>query len=111
MATSIALVIGLLGCLGPSKAEIKKQFDAPIGHHKDRLITELGLPSRECTKLHLGEACEWEQVGGPPYLEGPLKDTFPGDKLTYFINSGGIICQWRFLGRFFDEIQHSTSRC
>ena len=109
-ALGIVLAIGLYGCLGPSKAALMKQFDATIGDHKDRLITELGLPSRDCTPLQLGEACEWRQRGGPPFLEGPLEGTFPGDTLTYFLDSRGVVCQWRFHGEH-SGTQHSASRC
>ena len=106
----IVLAIGLSGCLGPSKDALKQQFDATIGQDKDRLITELGLPRSECTPLKFGEACEWVQVGGPPFLEGPLEGTFPGDSLTYFLDSRRIVCQWRFLGRN-SGTQHSASQC
>ena len=106
----VALAIGLYGCLGPSKVALMKQFDATIGDHKDRLITELGLPSRDCTPLQLGEACEWRQRGGPPFLEGPLEGTFPGDTLTYFLDSRGVVWQWRFHGEH-SGTQHSASRC
>ena len=106
----IALVIGMQGCLGPSKSTLMQQFDARIGQHKDRLITELGLPARECTPLQFGEACQWNQIGRPPFLEGPLEGTFPGDSLTYFISSDGVVCQWRFLGAH-NGTQHSTSQC
>ncbi len=87
-----------------------KQFNAKIGQHKDQLITEMGLPARECTALNFGEACQWEQINGPPFLEGPLAETFPGDSLTYFLNSKQIVCQWRFQGRH-NGIQHSASQC
>jgi len=90
-----------------------KQFDARIGQNKDRLITELGLPLRDCTSLQFGEACEWVQTGrhgGRLFLEGPLEGTFPGDRLTYFIDSKGIVCQWRFEGAH-NGIQQSTSQC
>ena len=113
----IALAIGLPGCFGPSKVELMKQFDARIGQNKDRLITELGLPMRDCTSLQFGEACEWVQTGGRGgrrggrlFLEGPLEGTFPGDRLTYFIDSKGIVCQWRFEGAD-NGIQQSTSQC
>jgi hypothetical protein len=118
----IALAIGLPGCFGPSKVELMKQFDARIGQHKDRLIMELGLPLRDCTSLQFGEACEWVQTGGRGvrgvrgvrggrlYLEGPLEGTYPGDRLTYFIDSKGIVCQWRFDGAHHGA-QHSASQC
>ena len=106
----IAFTIGLHGCLGPSKIALQKQFDARIGHHKDRVIAELGLPARDCTPLKFGEACQWEQLPGPPFLEGPLEGTFPGDSLTYFLNSKRIICQWRFQGAQ-NGTQHSESQC
>lgn len=105
----IGLAIGLYGC-GPSKGALMKQFDAAIGGHKDRLITELGLPSRDCTPLQHGEACEWRQKGRPPFHEGPLEGTFPGDTLTYFFDSKQIVCQWRFQGNH-SGAQHSASRC
>lgn len=106
----IALAIGLSGCLGPNKIVLTQQFDMPIGHHKDRLISELGLPTNYCTPLQSGEACEWVQTGGPPYLEGPLEGTFPGDTLTYFLDSKRIVCQWRFMGAY-SGTQHSVHRC
>lgn len=106
----IALAIGVSGCIGPSKVEFMKQFDARIGQNKDQIITELGLPIRECTPLEFGEACEWEQIDGPPFLEGPLAETFPGDALTYFLNSKRIVCQWRFQGRH-NGTQQSKSQC
>jgi hypothetical protein len=105
----VALAIGLPGC-GPSKVALMKQFDARIGQNKDRLITELGLPTRDCTPLQFGEACEWEQIGSPPFLEGPLEGTFPGDSLTYFLDSKRIVCQWRFQGAH-NGTQHSASQC
>ena len=106
----LALTIGLAGCLGPSKAALMKQFDATIGNHKDQLITELGLPTRDCTPLQLGEACEWRQKGSPPFFEGPLEGTFRGDTITVFLDSRGIVCQWRFQGKYAGT-QHSASRC
>lgn len=106
----IALAIGLYGCLNPSKVALMKQFDATIGGQKDQIIRELGLPSRDCTPLELGEACEWTQRGGPPFLEGPLAETFPGDTLTFFLDSNQIVCQWRFQG-VHSGAQHSASRC
>jgi hypothetical protein len=106
----IALAIALTGCVGPSKVALIQQFDARIGQHKDLLILELGLPTRNCTPLKFGEACEWTQIGGPPFLEGPLKETFPGDALTYFLNSKRIVCQWRFQGRR-NGTQQSKSQC
>jgi hypothetical protein len=113
----VALAIGLFGCLGPSKVALMKQFDARIGQNKDRLIMELGLPLRDCTPLQLGEACEWQQTrgrgrggGGRLYLEGPMEGTFPGDRLTYFLDSRGIVCQWRFEGAQ-NGIQQSANQC
>jgi hypothetical protein len=111
----VALAIGLIGCFGPSKVALMKQFDARIGQNKDRLIMELGLPLRDCTPLQLGEACEWQQtrgrgVGGRLYLEGPMEGTFPGDRLTYFLDSRGVACQWRFEGAQ-NGIQQSASQC
>lgn len=106
----IALAIGLYGCLGPSKVALIKQFDATIGSQKDQIIRELGLPSRECMPLEPGEACEWRQRGGPPFLEGPLEETFPGDTLTLFLDSRGKVCQWRFQGEH-TGAQHSVGRC
>jgi hypothetical protein len=112
----VALAIGLTGC-GPSKVALTKQFDARIGQNKDRLIMEIGLPLRDCTPLQLGEACEWQQTGGRGrggrgrlYLEGPMEGTFPGDRLTYFLDSRGIVCQWRFEGTH-NGTQHSASQC
>jgi hypothetical protein len=115
----VALAMGLYGCLGPSKVALMKQFDARIGQNKDRLIVELGLPMRDCTPLQFGEACEWVQIGvrgggrgrvGRLPLEGPLEGTYPGDRLTYFLDSSGVICQWRFQGAH-NGTQHSTSQC
>ena len=107
----VTLVIGLYGCIGPSKVAFMKQFDAKIGQHKDKLITEMGLPARGgCTPLDFGEACQWEQINGPPFLEGPLEGTFPGDSLTYFLDSKRMVCQWRFQGRH-NGTQHSASQC
>ncbi len=106
----VALAIGLHGCVGLNKNSLMKQFDARIGQNKDRLITELGLPTRDCTPVQFGEACQWSQIGGPPFLEGPLEGTFPGDSLTYFLNSEGIVCQWRFLGAH-NGTMHSTRKC
>jgi hypothetical protein len=117
----VALAIGLHGCLGPSKVALMKQFDARIGQNKDRLIMELGLPRRDCTPLQFGEACEWVQIGvrgrrglgggvGRLPLEGPLEGTYPGDRLTYFLDSSGVICQWRFEGAQHGT-QHSASQC
>lgn len=106
----IGLAMGLQGCLGLSTVELTRQFDTPIGHDKDHLITELGLPTRDCTPLKSGEACEWQQIGPPHYLRGPLDGTFPGDTLTYFLDSRRIVCQWRFLGAG-SGTQHSASRC
>jgi len=112
----VALAIGFPGC-GPSKVALMNQFDARIGQNKDRLITELGLPLRDCTPLQFGEACEWTQTGGRlvgrvgrVYLEGPMEGTFPGDRLTYFFDSRGIVCQWRFEGAQ-NGIQQSASQC
>ena len=107
----IALAFGLHGCFGPGKAALMKQFDARIGQNKNRLITELGLPLKDCTPLQLGEACEWTQRGRLPYLEGPLEGTFPGDSLTYFLDSKQIVCQWRFQGKAHSGTQHSASQC
>ena len=107
----VALAIGLHGCVGPGKVALMKQFDARIGQNKDRLITELGLPLRDCTPLQFGEACEWTQRGRLPYLEGALEGTFPGDRLTYFLDSRGIVCQWRFEGKAHSGTQHSASQC
>ena len=102
-----------------------KQFDARVGQDKDRLIMELGLPMRDCTPLQFGEACEWVQRGvrgggvgrrglgggvGRLPLEGPLEGTYPGDRLTYFLDSSGVICQWRFEGAQHGT-QHSASQC
>jgi hypothetical protein len=106
----VALAIGLYGCLGPSKVALMKQFDARVGQDKDRLIMELGLPMRDCTPLQFGEACEWTQKRRLPHLEGPLEGTYPGDKLTYFLDSSGVICQWRFEGAQHGT-QHSASQC
>ncbi len=106
----ISLFMGLSGCIGPSKVAFMKQFDAKIGQHKDRLITEMGLPARDCTALNFGEACQWEQINGPPFLDGPLEGTFPGDSLTYFLDSKQIVCQWRFQGRH-NGTQHSANQC
>jgi len=107
----IALAFGLHGCFGPGKVALMKQFDARIGQNKNRLITELGLPLKDCTPLQFGEACEWIQRGRLPYLEGPLKGTFPGDSLTYFLDSKQIVCQWRFQGKAHSGTQHSASQC
>ena len=121
----VALAMGLYGCLGPSKVALIKQFDSRVGQHKDRLIMELGLPMRDCTPLQFGEACEWVQRGvrgggvgrrglgggvGRLPLEGPLEGTYPGDRLTYFLDSSGVICQWRFEGAQHGT-QHSASQC
>ncbi len=106
----VTLVIGLYGCIGPSKLAFMKQFDAKIGQHKDQLITEMGLPARQCTALNFGEACQWEQINGPPFLAGPLEGTFPGDSLTYFLDTNQIVCQWRFQGRH-DGTQQSANQC
>ena len=106
----VALAIGLSGCFGPGKIALKTQFDAKIGKNKDQLIKELGLPIQDCTPLQSGEACQWQQIGAPPFLEGPLEGTFPGDNLTYFLDSKGIVCQWRFHGAR-DGTQHSASQC
>ena len=106
----LAFALVLSGCFGPSKETLAIQFNATIGSHKDRLIKELGIPPSDCTPLQQGEACEWIQKARPPFFEGPLEGTFPGDTLTYFLDSKGVICQWRFQGAYYD-LQHSESQC
>lgn len=82
----MAIMVGLLGCVGHMYEEAAHKWDAWIGTSKDDRVRDLGVPARCHAFKTGGEMCEWP-VRWTPDTTGTVNVQF---------DANGVVCHWTY---------------